>query len=312
MTTSVEVLEAPGQPGSAKPGRHSRRKLTGWLLKRKSEGVASRLFRSANRRFFTLDFEAQLFYYAQSESHKTMSLPVRFCNLLSVEPYEAVSEPPLAEEAAEGDAAKSFRHVAVPKISFGALKRSTASHHGFVLRMAGKEMDLLCASKQEAEAWISGLREAIAMGSSGEEPLKLELSTSAGSSPEAPLSPRSEGGESVPEMLVPQTPEAAKVQTSPRSQMAFGGEPARETQEKKGRRGLGGLLPRRLRRQSKEASVAEVTTLEEGVEAWGDEDYPQDPAPVSEVSKRYEDKARGLSLKERLAQMDFSDDEDEE
>lgn len=351
-----ETLELGSTPVPSKP--NGRGKLTGWLLKRKSEGVASRLFRSANRRYFTLDFEGQLFYYAHTEGNKMASLPVAFRELLGVEPFEAsLNDGAIEEQECKGTATHghTFR---VPKISFGALKRPVAAeHHGFTLQTTGKEMELLCSTKEEAESWITAFQEAVAMGAESrggiraESGEKVDLSTSAGSSPKAPLSPRSDDVDSLPEISVPQSateaaakPHQASGEKKPNAQanmQAFGSEPLEDaTKEavkeppRSGRRGLGGLLPRRLGRSRPaeaarsgsasgevtscdfEAALLREASEEAGDQAWGEarkenEKEAAAVATISEVTKRYEDKGRGLSLKERLAQMEFSDDEDE-
>uniref|UniRef100_A0A7S4PY15 PH domain-containing protein n=1 Tax=Alexandrium monilatum TaxID=311494 RepID=A0A7S4PY15_9DINO len=362
-TESIDNIDLPSSPVAGTPhgtSASSRGKVTGWLLKRKSEGVTSRLFRSANKRYFTLDFEGHLFYYAHTEGNKNASLPVAFRNLLSVEPFEADSlndgvideqdsSDQLGEQRKGSKEAQQHHRTWVPKISFSALKRQgPAKHHGFMLRIVGKEMEWLCSSKAEADSWIAALREAITLGAearAGEETSKVESSTSAGSSPKAPLSPRSDAEDSVPEVCMPRSsPEAiaeaqealsGKKVNSPRNTRAFGAEEPMEADAKDAgtaaarpsRRGLGNLLPRRLggRSRASERSQAEgatVTSLEfeaellkeAGTQAWTDDEGDRAGVasnPVSEVTRRYEDKGRGLSVKERLAQMDFSDDEDE-
>lgn len=42
------------------------------------EGAKARWLSSTTKRFFTIDFTSQLFFYAQSESQKTVSHPIRF------------------------------------------------------------------------------------------------------------------------------------------------------------------------------------------------------------------------------------------
>lgn len=53
----------------------------------------------------------------------------------------------------------------IPSLS-GFTKRSP-EQHGFVIKLHGKTMELLCSSKEEAEMWIDGIREAITMASHG-------------------------------------------------------------------------------------------------------------------------------------------------
>ena len=42
------------------------------------EGAKARWLSSTTKRYFTIDFTSQLFFYAQSESQKTVSHPIRF------------------------------------------------------------------------------------------------------------------------------------------------------------------------------------------------------------------------------------------
>jgi hypothetical protein len=68
--------------------------LTGWLLKRKR----GRIFGGTNRRFFTIDFAAQIFYYSNSEKPtKQVSRPMSFRDIVGLEPLTAKGE--LASDA---------------------------------------------------------------------------------------------------------------------------------------------------------------------------------------------------------------------
>ena len=49
-----------------------------WLTKVKGEGARARWYSSTTKRYFTIDFNTQLFFYAQNESQKTVSHPIRF------------------------------------------------------------------------------------------------------------------------------------------------------------------------------------------------------------------------------------------
>lgn len=50
--------------------------------------------------------------------------------------------------------------------SFSGFTKRSAEQHGFVMKLRGKTMELLCNSKEEAEMWIDGIREAITIASS--------------------------------------------------------------------------------------------------------------------------------------------------
>eukprot|EP00929_Paragymnodinium_shiwhaense_P020247 TRINITY_DN13554_c0_g1_i1.p1 TRINITY_DN13554_c0_g1~~TRINITY_DN13554_c0_g1_i1.p1 ORF type:complete len:326 (+),score=26.37 TRINITY_DN13554_c0_g1_i1:91-978(+) len=58
--------------------------VTGWLLKQKRTG---RFFRGTNKRYFTVDFEGSIFYYAHSASQKQVSRPIPFRDIVTVENF---------------------------------------------------------------------------------------------------------------------------------------------------------------------------------------------------------------------------------
>ncbi|CAE7469544.1 unnamed protein product, partial [Symbiodinium necroappetens] len=56
-----------------------------WLTKVKGDGAKARWFSSTTKRYFTIDFNAQLFFYAHSESDKTVSHPIRFKDIVAAD-----------------------------------------------------------------------------------------------------------------------------------------------------------------------------------------------------------------------------------
>jgi len=155
----------------------ARESIAGWLIKRKSDNATSRLLKSSNKRYFTLDFQAQIFHYAHSQNKKTISYPMPFRSMLSVESLalavkedgdaevegRAAGEPCIKRSYSKGSLT-SFRMPKVPSLS--SLSKRGSERHGFVLRTTDKSLELLCESKAEAESWIAALHEAIALGRS--------------------------------------------------------------------------------------------------------------------------------------------------
>lgn len=187
----------------------SRSALTGWLQKRKSESATSRFLRSANRRFFTLDFQAQIFYYSHTESKKNISMPVRLKDILSVEALATTRVEPQMEDSVESQQLSDSTALRIP--GFHGLSKK-AAEHGFVVKAPGKSLEIVCSCRAEADMWIAALSEGIVQartggrggrgGSSSEAP-RSELSTTPGSaSPRSssdawispPETPRSAGG----------------------------------------------------------------------------------------------------------------------
>lgn len=119
--------------------------LSGWLLKRKSSSKC-RIFSEYNRRYFTLHFGAQLFFYADSESQRKakVSEPVPFSEIKSVEPW--------------GFAGQTRLHS----------KNMVTKHGGqcgFIVETSSKTMELLCTKQEDAVNWITAIQEAMSQAS---------------------------------------------------------------------------------------------------------------------------------------------------
>jgi len=325
-----------------------RSKVTGWLIKRKGDVVRSRFFGGSNRRFFTLDFEARLFFYSITESNKTASVPVAFRNLTRVEPLSGAALAGVGPEdlldgptvttngpssGNKGSLAGKGAHLRTPKLSFGALRRPQ-EQHGFLITAAGREMELICATKAEADEWVAAFRRAIASGddcpgvaniAAGVGSLE-EISTSTGSAsgdsragtPHS-LQSCSDTGLLVPVPTAAPLPPVEEPQQKRPAASSWGGRAGGAAAG--GRRAIGMLLRRPLQQEDPfpKQDQANIATSVENVElhsAWG-EDRPtkviaHGTAVEGSIAGRYEDKAAGLSLQERLAQMEFSDSEGED
>lgn len=157
----------------------ARAPLTGWLQKVKTEGGKSRFLGSANRRFFTLDFDGQLFYYSSTEGNKNLSMPIAFKDILGVEFLPATDkQPDLPQGLPRGPSAPSHSLNSLPFSSQGLLRSLPSLHgyakrapesHGFIVKLKGKSMQLLCNSQAELHLWIGGFWEAIAMSRSARQ-----------------------------------------------------------------------------------------------------------------------------------------------
>jgi len=330
-------------------------KVTGWLSKRKGDAVRSRLFRGNNRRFFTLDFEAKLFYYSHTESNKTASVPVAFRNLTRVGPLsgralEGVGLEDLLDgptvptdgpsSGNRGSLAGQGANLRAPKLSFGASRRPQGQH-GFLVTVAGKDMEVICATKAESDEWVGAFRQAMACGD-GDCPGVANVSTGLGSleATEVSTSTGSASGDSragtpqslhscsdtglnapvvelVPTAALPPPVEEPHQQKPVAS--SWGGRASGAAAG--GRRAIGMLLRRPLQQEDPfpkkdKAHVTSIENVEELNSTWG-EDRPAEvithgAAVEGSIAGRYGDKAAGLSLQARLAQMEFSDSEGED
>eukprot|EP00927_Polykrikos_kofoidii_P047972 TRINITY_DN42231_c0_g1_i1.p1 TRINITY_DN42231_c0_g1~~TRINITY_DN42231_c0_g1_i1.p1 ORF type:complete len:451 (-),score=87.90 TRINITY_DN42231_c0_g1_i1:42-1337(-) len=338
-------------------GRSPRTPLCGWMLKRKSDGSRSRVFCASNRRYFTLDFGAQILYYAQSEANKSVSVPIGFRDLLGVEPFgpATVSSEGVAEEeeapvgavrsnGSKQSAGSGFKLPTLPSLG-GLVKRGGDEKHGFVLRTRGKSMELLCASASEAESWMEAIHEAMSIagvpsGSLDNVP-KAEPSTAPGSSRVTSASPedgspRSGDGEEgrKPCCITPPrlTAEHSAGLASTTSSLALGldkiedanvptgaSDPPPHSAGRDSAWAVSDNDSGPARRPSSAAGggpTEAVTAMKHSSSprcddsAWGANTVGEG-SPAAARS-RYADKGQGLTMQQRLSQLDFSDDEDEE
>jgi len=343
--TDVETLsESPEQPLDVP----TQTKVTGWLSKRKGDATRSRLFGGSNRRFFTLDFEAKLFYYSHTESNKTASVPVAFRNVTRVEPLSGALECAQSEDMLDGPAAADGpssgnkgslgAHVRGPKRSFGAPRRPQ-EQHGLLVTVAGRDMELTCATKAESDEWVAAFRRAIASGVdcqgkgtiapglAGLEATEPSTSTGSASGDSRAGTPQSlhscsDNGllESVAE-IVPTAAPPPSIE-EPQQRPATSGWGSRASGAAAGgRRAIGMLLRRPLQQGDacpKKQAHGGLTNVEnmEPNSAWAEDRNcfvtKESAAVEGSMAGRYGDKGAGLSLQERLAQMEFSDSEDED
>lgn len=311
--------------------------MSGWLLKRKSEGARSRLISGTNRRYFTLDFNTQVFFYSHSEDTKQVSYPVAFRDILGVETLAQAAE----EEA---PVVRTNSKISLASKVFGS--KPAKEQHGFLLRTPGKSLELLCASAEESERWVSALTTACAVGQGaplpgqgGSEPTG-ERSTTPGSLASGQL--QNEDGLNLMELdqheqdepvgepaglLAPrplaqaaalqdtqEIPPQAMTMMSLSSEMEKQGwapqdalapapppRPSRAEPEV-----LAEIVPERVQ-EADDIGAVSPRGQEGSCSAWGAAAAPAGPS----AAVKYSDRGEGLTLQQRLAQLDFSDDEDE-
>eukprot|EP00746_Dinoflagellata_sp_MGD_P002543 gnl/MRDRNA2_/MRDRNA2_104968_c0_seq1.p1 gnl/MRDRNA2_/MRDRNA2_104968_c0~~gnl/MRDRNA2_/MRDRNA2_104968_c0_seq1.p1 ORF type:complete len:369 (-),score=91.86 gnl/MRDRNA2_/MRDRNA2_104968_c0_seq1:41-1147(-) len=302
--------------------------LTGWILKRKTANSRTKILGDANKRFFTLDFENQNFFYAHSESSKTVSLPIPFAEIVSV---EAVANAECQESSAQAPAKSGrFSMPKFPKMP----SRNAGWNHGIVVHGKEKKFELFLNSEEEASKWLTALQNAQRIGMtkrSGESDpdlAKAEQSTAAGSSgcsgsgsstPDNNGSPR----DCIPE-VIGHGDELADTGTSrpPSSGLqnvvidADAADPAPQPvvselamQQEKARKNGGSGGYRKSTSETEGVHKASRRSKDRensppGTSAWGQ-------ASNVPPKARYADQGAGLSLKERLERLNFSDDEED-
>lgn len=295
--------------------------VTGWILKRKTANSRTKLLGDSNKRFFTLDFENQNFFYAHSESSKTVSLPIPFAEIVSVEaiPNGETKEVPEQVPAKSG----RFSMPKFPKMA----SRNAKGNHGIVVYGKEKKMELLFNSEAEVSKWLVALQQAQRMGmakKNGESDSELK-STVAGSSGSSGSGASTPHNGSSPRDCIPEViGRADEFRESANSRRPSSGlenivldadaaDPVppppppveseltmqrTDTHDSGGNGGYRQSQKVRGKNRSKGTKNSPPDTS-----AWGQ-------AHKSPQVARYADQGEGLSLKERLERLNFSDDED--
>lgn len=115
---------------------------SGWVWKRKSEGSTSRFLNQFNKRFFTVDFNKEQFFYSHSPDQKKVSLPYSFHDLLSA---YAVSAP---------EAGRSV-------LSRMGMSSGPSTEHGICVQTRQKEFELYFLNSMDATRWLQAFERAL-------------------------------------------------------------------------------------------------------------------------------------------------------
>merc|ERR1719201_2376679 len=273
MLPSQTVSGPHGYPALSQFSGGEMSLCSGWVWKRKSEGSTSRFLNQFNKRFFTVDFNKEQFFYSHSPDQKKVSLPYSFHDLLSA---YAVSAP---------EAGRSV-------LSRMGMSSGPSTEHGICVQTRQKEFELYFLNSMDATRWLQAFERALltakvtqdaearsavkilppelnraVTGSSGFE--NFDTASTAATSRIA--TPTEAFDETI--QVIEATPEIPPA-------------PAHSTQP---------CLATSL-------EAAEVTTT---VQAGGAFAPPKPPAPPP--AKNYTDQAAGMTVHDRLAALEFSD-----
>lgn len=110
-----------------------------WLKKSKGDAARAKwLVGDKNTRYFTIDFDAQLFYYSHSKDNKKISSPYSFRDILGAERLPAPAK--------------------------AAKKGGRAQSSGFMVRTKGKTFELHTEGNGDAAQWVFALNAARDLG----------------------------------------------------------------------------------------------------------------------------------------------------
>jgi hypothetical protein len=243
---------------------------TGWVWKRKSEGTTSRFLNQFNKRFFTVDFNKEQFFYSHSPDQKKVSMPYSFSNLLSA---YAISAP---------EAGKSF-------LGRMGMSSGPSGEHGICVQTRGKDFELYFSNAADANRWLQAFERALLTAKVSQDaherkgmyaPPELNRAVSASSAVEHfdSASTAATSGKATPTQALD---EAVQVIDAAHE---IPPAPAHSTQP---------CLATSLQ-------DAEMTT-----QAWSPS--PQKTTTAQPQAKNYTDHGAGMTVQDRLAALEFSD-----
>lgn len=304
-----------------------RGQLSAWLRKKKS-GTSSFRIREYNKRYFTLDFDTHTFFYAHSEGSKKVSAVTPFADIVDVRLPEADKVLDKGDNISEVSKTSRVSFFRRPS-SFLTASKEEEQHMLMVMTRPSKTFELLCSSATEAVTWFEALKTAIAMDRNDVEahttaPSEEEKprgggypspGAGAGATVDASISPTSKGdGETSPppvrgtflDLTLEEAP-ADKTETSTGA--------APEGSEGPGATLIEAAGPVAL--QASDFGFAEdedgsISSASSDEAAKGSAGYGGKSAPAAPPAVTYSDRHEGMSMKERLQSLEFSDAEDDD
>merc|ERR1719409_2117175 len=115
---------------------------SGWVWKRKSEGTTSRFLNQFNKRYFTVDFNKEQFFYAHSPDQKKVSLPYSFSDLLSTYVISRIG---------------ALKFV----LSRMGMSSGPSTEHGICVQTRQKEFELYFLNSMDATRWLQTFERAL-------------------------------------------------------------------------------------------------------------------------------------------------------
>ncbi|CAE7399291.1 U2AF35B [Symbiodinium natans] len=317
-----------------------RGQLSAWLQKRKSGASAFRI-REYNKRYFTLDFDTHTFFYAHSEGSSKVSAVTPFADIVDVRMPEADLKGDNISEFSKSSR-RSFLQRTTSFLK--ATKEAEEQHMLMVMTRPAKTMELMCASATEALTWFEALKTAIAMDREQATEAGHTTASASESEEKPPPAPPLRGGYPTPTPVpagrgVPEAP----IVSPAREEMEAGDispPPARGTFLD-----LSVEAPSELVATPQRGDpVADGTTVveaagpvvlqaadfgfaeeEDSASASSGASTPRDtgavvaadaPSPAAHGGRRpsgtYGDRHEGMSMKERLDSLEFSDEEEDD
>eukprot|EP00440_Ansanella_granifera_P032351 gb/GFBE01035106.1/.p1 GENE.gb/GFBE01035106.1/~~gb/GFBE01035106.1/.p1 ORF type:complete len:458 (+),score=80.49 gb/GFBE01035106.1/:1-1374(+) len=133
-------------------------KFSAWLIKAKSDGAKAKWFQTLGRRYFTIDFDRQVFYYQHGESkHEKASTPIPFRDILGAVSGHCYDHDDQCCPKSRG-LTRSFSST------FSRPRQPAPGIFPFTVRTKGKRLHLEAEVESETFHWIAMLNAAHRIG----------------------------------------------------------------------------------------------------------------------------------------------------
>lgn len=304
-----------------------RGQLSAWLRKKKS-GTSSFRIREYNKRYFTLDFDTHTFFYAHSEGSKKVSAVTPFADLVDVRLPEADKVLDKGDNISEVSKTSRVSFFRRPS-SFLTASKEEEQHMLMVMTRPSKTFELLCSSATEAVTWFEALKTAIAMErndveattapSEEEKPVRGGYPCPGAGAVAESISPTSKGDGDTSPPPVRGTFLDLSLEEAPATETSAG------AQAPGGPEGPEATLVEAAGPVALQASDFGFAEDEDGSISSASDEAPKDgagyaggghagyggSAPAA-PAVTYSDRHEGMSMKERLQSLEFSDAEDDD
>lgn len=117
--------------------------------------------REYNKRYFTIDFDSRVFFYAHTENSKKVSTVIPFSDLLDVKNFDAQMDNDNVSETSKTSRTSFMRRLSTRSME------ELEEHRVTLLTRPARAMELLCSSADEATQWFEAINAAIATNGNG-------------------------------------------------------------------------------------------------------------------------------------------------
>lgn len=148
--------------------------MSAWLQKKKS-GSAMMRVRQYNKRYFTIDFDSRVFFYTHAENSKKVASMIPFADIMDVR----LPEPHMDKGDNVSECSRTSKVSWMKRLGSGT-RLGEEEHFVTVLVKPARTMELLCSSSVEAQQWFEAFKAAIADRGEDEDTASVGVPCDAG------------------------------------------------------------------------------------------------------------------------------------